>query len=74
MKATALDEKHKEHIRRWVTSEHRDGLMCKDCSGRLMAPTVVLSDDEGALSIVPLSCNRCGRVTFYDSRIIGLEI
>lgn len=39
-----------------------------------MAPTVSLSDDEGALSIVPLSYNPCGRVTFYDARIMGLEV
>ena len=76
MKATTLIEKHQDHIRRWINSGHRDGLMCaaRDCSGKLMAPTVLISDDEGALSIVPLSCNRCGRVAFFDAKIIGLEI
>lgn len=60
MKTKTLNKEHQEQARQWIISQNRNGLGCRDCGGSLMAPMILISDDEGSLSIIPFSCGSVG--------------
>jgi hypothetical protein len=72
----SLDDQQKEKIKAWLRSigARGDGFECSACHvGKLMEPTVIttLTDPE-YMRVIPLTCNKCARVTFLNAERIDL--
>jgi hypothetical protein len=72
----SLTKEQKDTVRAWLSQAAPIGhaLECKTCSqGKLMEPSVIITlpgaDDT---PMVPLTCNRCAAVTFFNAQRMGL--
>lgn len=77
----ALTKKQQETFYEWV-NKHNPDYKCPICGGNnfltddIIAPTT-LNSMKGrgqieAIPMVPLSCSKCGYITFFSTKMIGL--